>query len=96
MKKILDGRVQVFVGLINLRKICNHPDLYDGGPDKEIVPTNLSKVIVLRTRPELRTCRDFPTRIHGEVTPLLLKNTGAVNFVWEIGENDDNTMSKTH
>ncbi|XP_037557931.1 DNA excision repair protein ERCC-6-like [Dermacentor silvarum] len=24
--------MQVFVGLINLRKICNHPDLYDGGP----------------------------------------------------------------
>nr|XP_054924320.1 DNA excision repair protein ERCC-6-like isoform X2 [Dermacentor andersoni] len=29
---ILVGRLQVFVGLINLRKICNHPDLYDGGP----------------------------------------------------------------
>ncbi|KAH9372161.1 hypothetical protein HPB48_009706 [Haemaphysalis longicornis] len=29
---ILTGRLQVFVGLTNLRKICNHPDLYDGGP----------------------------------------------------------------
>ncbi|XP_042905022.1 DNA excision repair protein ERCC-6 isoform X2 [Parasteatoda tepidariorum] len=29
---ILDARLQVFVGLINLRKICNHPDLFDGGP----------------------------------------------------------------
>lgn len=29
---ILVGKLQVFVGLINLRKICNHPDLYDGGP----------------------------------------------------------------
>ncbi|XP_077491525.1 DNA excision repair protein ERCC-6-like isoform X2 [Amblyomma americanum] len=29
---ILVGRLQVFVGLIQLRKICNHPDLYDGGP----------------------------------------------------------------
>ncbi|XP_075534509.1 DNA excision repair protein ERCC-6-like isoform X3 [Dermacentor variabilis] len=29
---ILVGRLQVFVGLMNLRKICNHPDLYDGGP----------------------------------------------------------------
>lgn len=29
---ILVGRLQVFVGLTNLRKICNHPDLYDGGP----------------------------------------------------------------
>ncbi|CAF0958851.1 unnamed protein product [Didymodactylos carnosus] len=26
-KKILEGSTQVFVGLINLRKICNHPDL---------------------------------------------------------------------
>ena len=32
VKHILDGRLKVFVGLINLRKICNHPDLYDGGP----------------------------------------------------------------
>ena len=32
VKNILDGRFKVFVGLINLRKICNHPDLYDGGP----------------------------------------------------------------
>ncbi|TRY63996.1 hypothetical protein TCAL_00795 [Tigriopus californicus] len=32
IKSILDGRLQIFVGLINLRKICNHPDLYDGGP----------------------------------------------------------------
>ena len=28
----MDGSLQIFVGLINLRKICNHPDLYDGGP----------------------------------------------------------------
>ena len=32
VKNILDGRFQVFVGLITLRKLCNHPDLYDGGP----------------------------------------------------------------
>ena len=32
VKNILDGRLQVFIGLILLRKICNHPDLYDGGP----------------------------------------------------------------
>jgi DNA excision repair protein ERCC-6 len=24
--------MRVFVGLIALRKICNHPDLYSGGP----------------------------------------------------------------
>jgi len=30
--RILDGRLQIFVGLINLRKICNHPHLYSGGP----------------------------------------------------------------
>ncbi|KFM67945.1 DNA excision repair protein ERCC-6, partial [Stegodyphus mimosarum] len=29
---ILNARLQVFVGLINLRKICNHPDIFDGGP----------------------------------------------------------------
>ncbi|KAK8732787.1 hypothetical protein OTU49_006925 [Cherax quadricarinatus] len=32
VKRILGGRMKVFVGLINLRKICNHPDLYTGGP----------------------------------------------------------------
>ena len=32
VKGILDGRLQVFIGLIALRKICNHPDLHDGGP----------------------------------------------------------------
>ncbi|KAK3909425.1 DNA excision repair protein ERCC-6 [Frankliniella fusca] len=30
--RILEGRCQIFVGLINLRKICNHPHLYSGGP----------------------------------------------------------------
>lgn len=30
--RILEGQAQVFVGIINLRKICNHPDLYSGGP----------------------------------------------------------------
>lgn len=30
--RILEGQAQIFVGLINLRKICNHPDLYSGGP----------------------------------------------------------------
>ena len=32
VKNILDGRFKVFMGLIALRKICNHPDLFDGGP----------------------------------------------------------------
>ena len=27
-KSILDGRLKVFIGLIALRKICNHPDLF--------------------------------------------------------------------
>lgn len=31
----------MFVGLINLRKICNHPDLFDGGP-KVFKDTDLS------------------------------------------------------
>uniref|UniRef100_A0A8C5WGW6 DNA excision repair protein ERCC-6 n=1 Tax=Leptobrachium leishanense TaxID=445787 RepID=A0A8C5WGW6_9ANUR len=29
---ILNGDMQVFPGLIALRKICNHPDLFSGGP----------------------------------------------------------------
>ena len=29
---ILRGNYKVFVGLITLRKICNHPDLASGGP----------------------------------------------------------------
>ena len=31
VSSIMHGRMKVFVGLINLRKICNHPDLYTGG-----------------------------------------------------------------
>uniref|UniRef100_A0A3Q3QYY4 DNA excision repair protein ERCC-6 n=1 Tax=Monopterus albus TaxID=43700 RepID=A0A3Q3QYY4_MONAL len=30
--QILNGDMQVFSGLITLRKICNHPDLFSGGP----------------------------------------------------------------
>ncbi|XP_038152187.1 DNA excision repair protein ERCC-6 [Cyprinodon tularosa] len=30
--QILNGDMQVFPGLIALRKICNHPDLFSGGP----------------------------------------------------------------
>lgn len=44
IRQIFDGRLQLFVGLINLRKICNHPDLYDGGPYKELVTRNASEV----------------------------------------------------
>ena len=32
VKSIFGGRLKVFLGLIALRKICNHPDLFDGGP----------------------------------------------------------------
>lgn len=32
VSRILDGRLQIFMGLITLRKICNHPDLFSGGP----------------------------------------------------------------
>ncbi|XP_054428344.1 DNA excision repair protein ERCC-6 isoform X2 [Pteronotus mesoamericanus] len=30
--RILNGETQIFSGLIALRKICNHPDLFSGGP----------------------------------------------------------------
>jgi DNA excision repair protein ERCC-6 len=28
VNNILTGSLKIFVGLINLRKICNHPDLF--------------------------------------------------------------------
>ncbi|KAH9520099.1 DNA excision repair protein ERCC-6 [Bulinus truncatus] len=40
---ILQGKFQVFVGLITLRKICNHPDLSTGGPQMfkgQLAPTD--------------------------------------------------------
>ncbi|XP_014378988.1 DNA excision repair protein ERCC-6 isoform X1 [Alligator sinensis] len=30
--QILNGEMQIFSGLVGLRKICNHPDLFSGGP----------------------------------------------------------------
>ncbi|KFP07189.1 DNA excision repair protein ERCC-6 [Calypte anna] len=30
--QILNGDMQIFSGLVSLRKICNHPDLFSGGP----------------------------------------------------------------
>uniref|UniRef100_A0A8C4TWE2 DNA excision repair protein ERCC-6 n=1 Tax=Falco tinnunculus TaxID=100819 RepID=A0A8C4TWE2_FALTI len=30
--QILNGDMQIFTGLVALRKICNHPDLFSGGP----------------------------------------------------------------
>ncbi|EFO25268.2 hypothetical protein LOAG_03215 [Loa loa] len=32
--RILSGKTDAFVGLITLRKLCNHPDLITGGPNK--------------------------------------------------------------
>ncbi|KAI6191164.1 hypothetical protein M3Y97_00198300 [Aphelenchoides bicaudatus] len=34
IKSILAGTADAFVGLINLRKLCNHPDLMTGGPNR--------------------------------------------------------------
>ncbi|XP_063880762.1 DNA excision repair protein ERCC-6-like [Scylla paramamosain] len=48
VKAIMGGRAKVFVGLINLRKICNHPDLYTGGPVGENTTWNSG------LQPELR------------------------------------------
>uniref|UniRef100_A0A915KJ94 DNA repair and recombination protein RAD54-like n=1 Tax=Romanomermis culicivorax TaxID=13658 RepID=A0A915KJ94_ROMCU len=33
-QSILKGSFEIFVGLINLRKLCNHPDLITGGPNR--------------------------------------------------------------
>ncbi|XP_067005938.2 DNA excision repair protein ERCC-6 [Anabrus simplex] len=32
VERILAGTTRIFLGLMNLRKICNHPDLFSGGP----------------------------------------------------------------
>ena len=32
---ILYGKLDAFVGLITLRKLCNHPDLVTGGPNRD-------------------------------------------------------------
>lgn len=32
VQRIIEGQAQIFAGIINLRKICNHPDLFTGGP----------------------------------------------------------------
>ncbi|ODM94276.1 DNA excision repair protein ERCC-6 [Orchesella cincta] len=44
IESIVQGRFNLFVGLINLRKICNHPHLFDGGP-KLIKSTKFAKKI---------------------------------------------------
>ncbi|XP_055929962.1 DNA excision repair protein ERCC-6-like isoform X1 [Argiope bruennichi] len=43
VSSILNARLQVFVGLVNLRKICNHPDIFDGGP-KIFKDTDISQL----------------------------------------------------
>ncbi|CAG7723285.1 unnamed protein product [Allacma fusca] len=40
---IVQGRFNMFAGLINLRKICNHHHLFDGGPKLIKNPTALKK-----------------------------------------------------
>jgi DNA excision repair protein ERCC-6 len=35
IKGILSGKTDAFVGLITLRKLCNHPDLVTGGPNRD-------------------------------------------------------------
>jgi len=47
-KDILRGGTQIFVGLINLRKICNHPDLF-AGRSKFVDVEHSGKMIVLKT-----------------------------------------------
>lgn len=34
VEEMVRGRAKIFVALINMRKICNHPDLYSGGPNR--------------------------------------------------------------
>ncbi|CAL8141407.1 unnamed protein product [Orchesella dallaii] len=41
IESIVHGRFNLFVGLINLRKICNHPHLFDGGP--KLIKSTFSK-----------------------------------------------------
>lgn len=48
IKSIIDGRLQIFVGLTNLRKICNHPDLFDGGPPGCKKEVNSKEKMIMR------------------------------------------------
>lgn len=45
--RILEGQAQIFVGIINLRKICNHPDLYSGGQKLLIHVRNVPEKLYL-------------------------------------------------
>ncbi|UYV79425.1 ERCC6 [Cordylochernes scorpioides] len=41
---MITERREIFKGVINLRKICNHPDLLTGGPTKVFADTDLSQI----------------------------------------------------
>ena len=45
IKSIIDGRLQIFVGLTNLRKICNHPHLFASERGSEEVSDRIWPVI---------------------------------------------------
>lgn len=34
LEAVAKGKAKMFVALYNMRKICNHPDLYSGGPKR--------------------------------------------------------------
>lgn len=44
VKGVIKGEHNLFVSLLNLRKICNHPHLFDGGPNRGFMKQSLKKV----------------------------------------------------
>jgi len=56
IKSVIRGEHNLFVSLINLRKICNHPHLFDGGPNRNYSAAAVGKSGAgdkARTRTEL-------------------------------------------
>lgn len=43
--RILSGKMDSFVGLITLRKLCNHPDLVNGGPTRTGLKKKINKFL---------------------------------------------------
>ncbi|OQV23737.1 DNA excision repair protein ERCC-6 [Hypsibius exemplaris] len=45
IRNVIQGNVQIFCGLMQLRKLCNHADLFDGGP-KILINTKTKQPII--------------------------------------------------
>jgi len=64
---IIHGKHNLFVGLINLRKICNHPHLFDGGPKVIKENPRYHKQLPITKAGIIRSSSDFTSPQAGEV-----------------------------